>query len=110
NLLTFDEITRLASIFAGFGVQKIRLTGGEPLVRPRIEQLIETLARIDGIQDIAMTSNGFLLQQKALALRSAGLKRLNISLDSLDDTVFQRMNGRRASVRQVLKGIEAAER
>ena len=110
ELLTFDEITRLASIFARLGVQKVRLTGGEPLVRPRIEQLVERLSAIDGIHDIAMTTNGFLLQQKAQVLRQAGLKRLNISLDSLDNEVFRKMNGDRASVTQVLRGIEAAER
>lgn len=110
ELLTFDEIERLATIFARIGVQKIRLTGGEPLVRPGIEQLVERLSAIDGIQDIAMTTNGFLLTQKAQALRKAGLKRLNISLDSLENATFRSMNGERASVTQVLRGIEAAER
>jgi cyclic pyranopterin phosphate synthase len=110
ELLTFDEIIRLAAIFARFGVQKIRLTGGEPLVRPRLEQLVERLAAIDGIHDIAMTTNGFLLAQKAQVLRKAGLQRLNVSLDSLDNTIFRSMNGNRASVTQVLRGIDAAER
>jgi cyclic pyranopterin phosphate synthase len=110
DLLTFEEITRLAQIFSHLGVHKIRLTGGEPLVRPHIEQLVGMLSRIDGIREIAMTTNGYLLPQKAELLREQGLNRLNISLDSLDEAIFKQMNGGRAEVSDVLKGIEAAER
>lgn len=110
DLLTFAEITRLARIFSHLGVHKIRLTGGEPLVRPHIEQLVGMLSKIDGIREIAMTTNGYLLPQKAKLLRELGLKRLNISLDSLDEAIFRQMNGGRAEVSDVLKGIDAAER
>ena len=109
DLLTFAEITRLARIFSHLGVHKIRLTGGEPLVRPHIEQLVRMLSKIDGIREIAMTTNGYLLPQKAKLLREQGLNRLNISLDSLDEAIFKQMNGGRAEVGDVLKGIEAAE-
>ena len=110
ELLTFDEIVRLATIFSRFGVHKIRLTGGEPLMRPHLDQLVARLASIDGIDDIAMTTNGYLLPKMAGTLRAAGLQRLNISLDSLDESVFRHMNGDRASVADVLQGIDAAER
>lgn len=109
ELLTFDEIIRLVTIFSRFNVRKLRLTGGEPLVRAHVEDLVYRLARIDTISDIAMTTNGYLLPQKAQKLRDAGLDRLNISLDSLDADVFRRMNGGRAEVKDVLRGIEAAE-
>jgi cyclic pyranopterin phosphate synthase len=109
DLLTFAEITRLARIFSHLGVHKIRLTGGEPLVRPHIEQLVGMLSKIDGLREIAMTTNGYLLPQKAELLREQGLTRLNISLDSLDEAIFRQMNGERAEVSDVLKGIEAAE-
>jgi cyclic pyranopterin phosphate synthase len=109
DLLTFEEITRLARIFTGLGARKLRLTGGEPLVRQEIERLVEQLAALDGIEDLAMTTNGFLLPKKAQALKAAGLKRVTVSLDSLDDDVFRRMNGNRASVQNVLDGIAAAE-
>jgi len=110
NLLTFEEITHLVALFSQLGVYRVRLTGGEPLIRPHLEHLIAMIADIDGISDISLTTNGYLLPNKARILHTAGLKRLNISLDSLDETVFQRMNGGRASVGDVLKGIEAAER
>lgn len=110
DLLTFAEITRLARIFSHLGVHKIRLTGGEPLVRPHIEQLVGILSKIDGLREIAMTTNGYLLPQKAKLLREQGLNRLNISLDSLDEAIFRQMNGGHAEVSDVLKGIEAAER
>ncbi|MBL8166356.1 MAG: GTP 3',8-cyclase MoaA [Anaerolineae bacterium] len=110
DLLTFAEIVRLARIFSRLGVRKIRLTGGEPLVRPHIERLVGMLSQVDGIHDIAMTTNGYLLPQKAKLLREQGLKRLNISLDSLDAAIFKQMNGGRAEVSDVLSGIEAAER
>ena len=109
ELLSFEEITRLARIFTGLGARKLRLTGGEPLVRQQIETLVEQLAVLDGIEDLAMTTNGFLLPQKAQALKAAGLRRVTVSLDSLDDAVFRHMNGNRASVQNVLDGIAAAE-
>lgn len=110
DLLTFEEITRIARLMMGLGARKIRLTGGEPLVRQQIERLVAQLAALDGLQDLAMTTNGFLLADKAEALRAAGLRRVTVSLDSLDDAVFRRMNGGRAGVAPVLAGIEAAER
>src|SRR5215831_18270457 len=107
ELLTFEEIVRLAQAFVRQGVQKIRLTGGEPLVRRDIERLIELLAGIDGV-DLTLTTNGSLLPQKAEALRDAGLKRVTVSLDSLDDEVFRAMNDVDFPVQRVLEGIEAA--
>ncbi|MBN1965438.1 MAG: GTP 3',8-cyclase MoaA [Anaerolineae bacterium] len=109
ELLTFEEITRLARILAGLGAVKIRLTGGEPLVRQDIEKLVVKLAAVEGIEDIAMTTNGVLLPQKAQALADAGLKRITVSLDSLDDEVFRVMNGNRAGVDRVLEAIRAAK-
>jgi cyclic pyranopterin phosphate synthase len=110
QLLSYEEITRLARIFIGLGVQKLRLTGGEPLIRKDVEKLIAQLAALPGAEDLAMTTNGFYLPQKALALHQAGLKRITISLDSLDDGVFRQMNGDKSGVAEVLAGIEAAER
>jgi len=110
DLLTFEELTRIAAVMVRLGAQKIRLTGGEPLVRQQIEVLVSMLAGVDGVQDRAMTTNGYLLPQKAQRLRDAGLNRLTVSLDSLDQDVFRRMNGGKADVRDVLKGIDAAER
>src|SRR5947209_3368079 len=92
RLLTFEEIARLAGIFVEHGVRKFRLTGGEPLVRRDIEKLVAMLAPIDGVEDIALTTNGSLLARKASALKQAGLKRVTVSLDSLDDSVFKAMN------------------
>jgi cyclic pyranopterin phosphate synthase len=107
ELLTFEEIDRLARIFVGLGVEKIRLTGGEPLMRRGIEILLEMLSRISGI-DLAMTTNGSLLSQKARGLRDAGLKRISVSLDSLDREIFAAMNGLDHPIEHVLEGIEAA--
>ena len=109
ELLTFEEITRLTRIFTRFGVNKLRLTGGEPLVRADMEKLVAMLAEIDLIGDLTLTTNGFLLAQKAQALKKAGLHRVTISLDSLDDEVFKMMNGRGHSTQRVLEGIRAAE-
>jgi len=92
QLLTFEELTRLARIFAGFGVRKLRLTGGEPLLRRDLDQLVAMLAGIGGIGDIALTTNGALLAGKAQALAAAGLRRVTVSLDSLDDAVFMSLN------------------
>lgn len=110
DLLTFEEIARVARILVGMGVSKLRLTGGEPLVREEVETLVALLARIDDARDLAMTTNGYLLPQKAQTLKDAGLGRVTVSLDSLDEAVFRRMNGNRASVERVLAGIAAAER
>jgi cyclic pyranopterin phosphate synthase len=110
DLLTFEEIARLVRVFGDLGARKIRLTGGEPLMRKDIEILVAQLAALDGIDDLAMTTNGYFLPQKAQALKDAGLRRVTISLDSLDDDVFRRMNGGKAGVQAVLDGIAAAER
>jgi GTP 3',8-cyclase len=107
ELLTFEEIQRLARVFVAHGVKKIRLTGGEPLVRRELEKLIAMLAAIDGL-DLTLTTNGSLLTQKAHALAEAGLKRVTVSLDSLDNAVFQAMNDVGFPVARVLAGIEAA--
>jgi GTP 3',8-cyclase len=109
ELLTFEEIERLARAFAALGVEKIRLTGGEPLVRRDLERLIEKLAAIGGL-DLTLTTNGSLLPQKAQALRDAGLRRVTVSLDSLDDEVFRAMNDVDFPVASVLDGIDAADR
>ncbi len=108
KLITFEEITRLARVFADHGTRKLRLTGGEPLVRRDIEKLVEMLAGIQAIEDIALTTNGSLLAQKAQALKDAGLKRITVSLDSLDDATFKAMNDVDFPVGRVLEGIEAA--
>lgn len=94
NILSFEEIERLVRIAVGLGIQKIRLTGGEPLLRKDLERLVERLARLDGITDLAMTTNGFLFQKKARALRDAGLQRVSFSCDSLDAENFKRITGR----------------
>jgi GTP 3',8-cyclase len=108
QLLTFEEIARLARLFASAGVRKLRLTGGEPLLRRDLERLVEMLAAIDGIEDIALTTNGTLLARKARILRDAGLRRVTVSLDSLDDAVFGSVNDVGAPVGRVLEGIDAA--
>ena len=110
ELLTFEEITRLARLFVERGVEKIRLTGGEPLLRRNIEELIAMLHEIDGLRDLTLTTNGSLLARKAEALREAGLQRVTVSLDSLDDAVFTAMNDMEVPVQRVLDGIEAADR
>jgi len=109
ELLSFDEIVRLTSLFANLGACKIRITGGEPLLRKKLPELLERLVAIQGVEDLALTTNGLLLRQQAAALRSAGLHRITVSLDSLDDEVFGRMNGRGVRVAHVLQGIEAAQ-
>ncbi len=106
-LLTFEEIARLARVFVDQGVRKIRLTGGEPLLRKNVERLVEMLARL-GDLDLTLTTNGALLERKAASLRDAGLKRITVSLDSLDDAVFRRMNDVDFPVARVLEGIDAA--
>jgi cyclic pyranopterin phosphate synthase len=106
-LLSFEEITRLARLFTQLGIEKIRLTGGEPLVRRGIERLIAMLSEIPGL-DLTLTTNGSLLAKKAVALRAAGLQRVTVSLDSLDDAVFKAMNDVDYPVAKVLEGIDAA--
>ncbi len=106
-LLSFEEIARLARIFTQHGIEKIRLTGGEPLVRRNLEQLVGMLADIPGL-DLTLTTNGSLLTKKAEALRKAGLKRITVSLDSLDDAVFMAMNDVDFPVAKVIAGIDAA--
>lgn len=108
ELLTFEEITRLAGIFAGLGVEKIRLTGGEPLLRRDLPALVAMLAAVPGIRDLTLTTNGSLLAAQAAALRAAGLHRVTVSLDSLDDAVFAAMNDVGFPVARVLAGIDAA--
>ncbi|MES2941920.1 MAG: GTP 3',8-cyclase MoaA, partial [Pseudomonadota bacterium] len=114
SLLSFEEITRLARIFVAHGVEKIRLTGGEPLLRKHLEVLIEMLARLqtpDGKPlDITLTTNASLLAKKARSLKDAGLQRVTVSLDGLDDATFRRMNDVDFPVADVLKGIEAAQK
>jgi cyclic pyranopterin phosphate synthase len=107
DLLTFEEIARLAQVFAGLGVEKIRLTGGEPLIRRDVERLVEMLAEIPAL-DLTLTTNGAALVQKAQALKDAGLGRITVSLDSLDDDVFRAMNDVDFPVQTVLDGIEEA--
>ena len=111
-LLTFEEITRVARQFVAHGVRKIRLTGGEPLLRKNIEALIEQLAQLRTVDgeplDLTLTTNGSLLARKAAALKAAGLHRVTVSLDALDDAIFRRMNDVDFPVADVLKGIEAA--
>ena len=108
EILTFEEIARLARQFVALGVNKLRITGGEPLLRADLPQLIAQLAAIPGADDITLTTNGYLLAQQAHALAQAGLRRITVSLDSLDDAVFKQMNGRGFGARRVLDGIAAA--
>ncbi|MFJ5964318.1 GTP 3',8-cyclase MoaA [Bacillus sp. NPDC093026] len=111
ELLSFEEIERLAKLFAkDLGVVKLRITGGEPLMRKDLPILIEKLAKIPGIEDIAMTTNGTLLPIYADKLKKAGLQRVTISLDSLDPERFKKINGRQISIQKVFDGIEAAKK
>ena len=107
--LSFDEIERAARAFVALGVRKLRLTGGEPLLRKNLPALVARLAAIDGIEDLALTTNGSLLAAQVQALRDAGLRRLTISLDSLDPTRFHELSGGRGELDSVLAGIAAAE-
>jgi len=108
RLLSFDEITRLVKVFSSLGVEKIRITGGEPLLRKDLPQLIEKIIQVKGIEDIALTTNGTLLGKYATSLKEAGLQRINVSLDSLHDETFRKMNGRGFPVAAILKGIDIA--
>jgi len=110
ELLSFEEITRLARIITNLGAAKVRLTGGEPLVRNEIERLVAQLTEVGCIEDLTMTTNAYLLPKKAQALKDAGLQRISVSLDTLDDEIFKRMNGLGFGTQRVLEGIEAAAR
>ena len=108
DILTFEELTRLVGIFAELGIGKLRITGGEPLLRNDLPQLLNMLTDIPGIDDLTLTTNGYLLSQFAQQLKSAGLNRITISLDSLDDEVFKAMNGRGFTTERVLASIQKA--
>ncbi|MGH7833569.1 MAG: GTP 3',8-cyclase MoaA [Candidatus Binatia bacterium] len=108
EILTFEEIERLARLFVSLGVEKIRLTGGEPLVRKDLEKLVQKLSALQGVEELCLTTNGALLAEKIAALKAAGLKRVNVSLDSLDPERFRKMT-KRGDLAQVLKGLFAAK-
>ena len=110
DLLTFEEIARLVRVMVRQGAVKVRLTGGEPLVRNDVERLVGMIAQIDGVDDLTMTTNAYLLADKARTLKEAGLQRVTVSLDTLDDDIFRRMNGRDFGTKRVLEGMEAAQR
>ncbi len=109
ELLTFEEIARLVAVFTRLGVEKVRLTGGEPLVRRDLPDLVARLAAISGVRDMTLTTNGVLLGEHASALAEAGLRRVTVSLDADDDDTFMRMNDAGVPVARVLAGIDAAE-
>jgi len=108
--LDFEEIERIARVFVSLGVRKLRLTGGEPLLRRELPKLIARLAAIEGVEDLALTTNGMLLEKFAQPLHEAGLRRVTVSMDSVDPDVFRRMSGGRGELAQVEAGIAAAER
>jgi len=108
QILTFEEISRLAKIFSLLGTIKLRITGGEPLLRRDLPLLVKMLCELEGYEDIALTTNGYLLSKYAKELFDSGLKRITVSLDSLSETTFKNMNGGISSVQDVVKGIEAA--
>jgi cyclic pyranopterin phosphate synthase len=110
EILSFEEIERLVGIFAGLGALKLRVTGGEPLLRVDLADLLGRLSKVPGVEDLALTTNATLLPRQAESLRKAGLTRVTVSLDSLDEAVFGQMNGEKLSVERVLQGITAAER
>jgi cyclic pyranopterin phosphate synthase len=109
QILSFEEITRLSRIFVSLGVVKLRLTGGEPLLRHELHRLVAMLTGIPGAEDLTLTTNGYLLAQQAQGLKDAGLQRVTVSLDTLDDDIFKKMNGRGFSTERVLQGIHQAE-
>ncbi len=108
EILSFEEIERLTRVFLGLGVRKLRITGGEPLVRAQLPDLVRRLAALEGAEDLALTTNGYLLEDLAEPLAKSGLRRVTVSLDSLDDAVFRKMNGRGLPLDRVLAGLEAA--
>ena len=109
DLLTFEEITRIVKLSTRLGVKKVRLTGGEPLVRQDVVELVSMIANLHGIEDFAMTTNAYLLSGMAESLKKAGLQRITVSLDSIDDEVFKKMNGRGFGTAKVIDGIAAAK-
>lgn len=109
EILTFEEIERLATLFGHLGASKLRITGGEPLVRAKLPTLIERLAAIESVEDLTLTTNGYLLAKMAKPLKDAGLQRVTVSLDSLDPDTFRKMAGRNYGPERVLEGIDAAE-
>ena len=106
--LSFEEITRLTRIFVDLGVRKVRLTGGEPLLRPNLSELVGELTALEGVQDVALTTNAVLLAQHAASLKANGLQRITVSLDSLDPEIFRQMSGGFGERDRVLEGIQAA--
>jgi len=108
SLLSDDELLRLVAVFTHLGVSKVRLTGGEPLLRPGFCDLVQRIASLPSVEDLSMTTNGVLLPKLAQKLADAGLDRITISLDSLDEAIFAHMSGNRGSPAQVLEGIAAA--
>ncbi len=110
ELLTFEELERLVRVFAGLGVRKVRLTGGEPLLRRDLDQLVASLSAVPGIEDLALTTNGTLLPTHAASLAAAGLRRVTVSLDALDDATFRAVGDTPLPVTSVLEGIDAAQR
>ncbi len=106
--LSFDEIARLTRLFVQLGVRKVRLTGGEPLLRPNVCELVGDLTAIDGVEDVALTTNAVLLAQHAAELKANGLHRITVSLDSLEPEIFKQMSGGFAELNRVLEGIDAA--
>ena len=108
ELLTFEELTRISNIYAQLGVKKIRITGGEPLLRRNLYKLIEQLNLIDGIEDIGLTTNGLLLKKHGKNLYQAGLRRINVSLDAIEDNVFQEINNRNIKASTILEQIDYA--
>ena len=109
QVLAFEEIARLVGLFAQLGVNKVRLTGGEPLVRANLDRLVDMLSHIDGVDDLTLTTNGYLLARQVQGLKDAGLRRITVSLDSLDEDVFRKMNGRGYGTERVLRGIQRAD-
>ena len=109
ELLSFEEIERIAKIYAGMGVKKLRITGGEPLLRKDLHELIAVLNDIEGIEDIGLTTNGLLLKKHGQKLYDAGLRRLNISLDALDDELFGQINDRGIGTSRILEQIKYAQ-
>ncbi|OIK14115.1 GTP 3',8-cyclase MoaA [Bacillus sp. MUM 13] len=109
ELLSYEEIERTARIFASLGVEKLRLTGGEPLLRKDLPKLIKNLSQIEGIKDIGLTTNGVFLKRYAKELKESGVHRVNISLDSIDDELFKQINGRNIGTKAVMEGIRAAK-
>ena len=107
EILSFEEISRIATLFVSLGVKKIRLTGGEPLVRQDLDRLVKSLSAIDGLEDLCLTTNGALLADKIQGLKEAGLRRINVSVDSLDPDKFKRIT-KRGDLSRVLEGLFAA--